>query len=100
MSYLRLFRARLVLGTPPLVRSVHNAPPTPAKKSPHGQWYSDVVPSMIPIFLLGSAVYLVRKPPFLVYTPLIFGNHRVYNSHNSNYLMKSTCRRHRNASAN
>jgi len=29
-------------------------------KSPHAQWYSDVVPAMIPVFLLGSAVYLVR----------------------------------------
>ncbi|KAK7470829.1 hypothetical protein VKT23_002246 [Stygiomarasmius scandens] len=27
-------------------------------KSPHAQWYSDVVPAMIPVFLLGSAVYL------------------------------------------
>ncbi|KAF9076361.1 hypothetical protein BDP27DRAFT_1313204 [Rhodocollybia butyracea] len=27
-------------------------------KSRHAQWYSDVLPSMIPIFLLGSAVYL------------------------------------------
>ncbi|KAF5369883.1 hypothetical protein D9758_001213 [Tetrapyrgos nigripes] len=27
-------------------------------RSPHAQWYSDVVPAMIPMFLLGSAVYL------------------------------------------
>ncbi|KAF9469054.1 hypothetical protein BDZ94DRAFT_1245259 [Collybia nuda] len=27
-------------------------------KSAHAQWYADVVPAMIPIFLLGSAVYL------------------------------------------
>jgi len=30
----------------------------PAKKSGHSQWYADIVPAMIPIFLLGSAVYL------------------------------------------
>jgi hypothetical protein len=29
-------------------------------KSPHAQWYADIVPAMIPIALLGSAVYLVR----------------------------------------
>ncbi|KIK65435.1 hypothetical protein GYMLUDRAFT_38895 [Collybiopsis luxurians FD-317 M1] len=28
------------------------------QKSPHAQWYSDVAPAMVPIFLLGSAVYL------------------------------------------
>ncbi|KAJ3811804.1 hypothetical protein F5876DRAFT_38817 [Lentinula aff. lateritia] len=31
---------------------------TQKPKSPHAQWYSDVLPAMIPIFLLGSAVYL------------------------------------------
>ncbi|THV08726.1 hypothetical protein K435DRAFT_847567 [Dendrothele bispora CBS 962.96] len=31
---------------------------TTSPKSPHAQWYSDVVPAMIPICLLGSAVYL------------------------------------------
>ena len=35
--------------------------PNPAKstRSPHAQFYSDLVPGMIPIALLGSAVYLV-----------------------------------------
>ncbi|KAF9263566.1 hypothetical protein L218DRAFT_959104 [Marasmius fiardii PR-910] len=28
------------------------------RRSPHAQWYSDVLPATIPIFLLGSAVYL------------------------------------------
>ncbi|EPQ59564.1 hypothetical protein GLOTRDRAFT_125865 [Gloeophyllum trabeum ATCC 11539] len=27
-------------------------------KSPHAQWYADVVPAMIPVAILGSAVYL------------------------------------------
>ncbi|KAJ3803065.1 hypothetical protein GGU11DRAFT_740033 [Lentinula aff. detonsa] len=31
---------------------------TEKSKSPHAQWYSDVLPAMVPIFLLGSAVYL------------------------------------------
>jgi len=31
---------------------------TEKPKSPHAQWYSDVLPAMLPIFLLGSAVYL------------------------------------------
>ena len=31
----------------------------PPHKSAHAQWYSDVVPAMIPVALLGSAVYLV-----------------------------------------
>ncbi|KAF7981631.1 hypothetical protein HWV62_32720 [Athelia sp. TMB] len=30
----------------------------PPHKSAHAQWYSDVVPAMIPVALLGSAVYL------------------------------------------
>ncbi|KAI0786351.1 hypothetical protein C8Q75DRAFT_808345 [Abortiporus biennis] len=38
-------------------------PPTPPPKqpSPHAQFYSDLVPAMIPIALLGSAVYLGLK---------------------------------------
>jgi hypothetical protein len=31
-------------------------------KSPHAALYSDILPSMVPIFILGSAVYLVRPP--------------------------------------
>ncbi|KAJ3828556.1 hypothetical protein EV361DRAFT_803294 [Lentinula raphanica] len=31
---------------------------TEKPKSPHAQWYADVLPAMVPIFLLGSAVYL------------------------------------------
>jgi hypothetical protein len=30
-------------------------------KSAHAQWYSDLLPGMIPVALLGSAVYLVSK---------------------------------------
>ncbi|KAF8665782.1 hypothetical protein AX16_000229 [Volvariella volvacea WC 439] len=33
-------------------------PPPPKRPSPHSQWYSDTVPAMIPVFLLGSAIYL------------------------------------------
>ncbi|KAF5388040.1 hypothetical protein D9615_000236 [Tricholomella constricta] len=31
---------------------------TQKPRSGHAQWYADIVPAMIPIFLLGSAVYL------------------------------------------
>ncbi|ESK97586.1 hypothetical protein Moror_17586 [Moniliophthora roreri MCA 2997] len=31
---------------------------TEKPRSAHAQWYTDIVPAMIPIFLLGSAVYL------------------------------------------
>ncbi|KAF9452054.1 hypothetical protein P691DRAFT_698073 [Macrolepiota fuliginosa MF-IS2] len=31
---------------------------TDSPRSRHAQWYSDMVPSMIPVFLLGSAIYL------------------------------------------
>ena len=41
------------------LRRTYTQPATPPK-SGHAQWYSDVVPAMVPIFLLGSAVYLVR----------------------------------------
>ncbi|KAF7433233.1 hypothetical protein PC9H_005183 [Pleurotus ostreatus] len=30
-------------------------------KSAHAQWYADVVPAMIPVALLGSAVYLALQ---------------------------------------
>ncbi|KAF8897368.1 hypothetical protein BD779DRAFT_371119 [Infundibulicybe gibba] len=30
----------------------------PRAKSAYAQWYSEIVPAMIPVFLLGSAVYL------------------------------------------
>ncbi|KZV69122.1 hypothetical protein PENSPDRAFT_633465 [Peniophora sp. CONT] len=33
-------------------------PPPPKAQSPHGQVYSDFFPAMIPIALMGSAVYL------------------------------------------
>lgn len=35
--------------------------PEPAKssRSPHAQFYSDLVPGMVPVALLGSAIYLV-----------------------------------------
>ncbi|KAK0498481.1 hypothetical protein EDD18DRAFT_90653 [Armillaria luteobubalina] len=28
------------------------------QRSPHAQWYADLLPAMVPIALLGSAVYL------------------------------------------
>lgn len=31
------------------------------QKSAHAQWYADTVPAMIPVALLGSAVYFVRS---------------------------------------
>lgn len=31
--------------------------------SPHAQFYSSLLPDMVPIAILGSAVYLVRPPP-------------------------------------
>ncbi|KAI5118557.1 hypothetical protein M0805_002937 [Coniferiporia weirii] len=32
-----------------------------AQRSPHAQWYSDTLPAMIPVALLGSAVYIGLK---------------------------------------
>ncbi|KIY72945.1 hypothetical protein CYLTODRAFT_417457 [Cylindrobasidium torrendii FP15055 ss-10] len=42
------------------LRPIDPPPPPPQAKptSPHAQVYSSLLPSMIPIFLLGSAVYL------------------------------------------
>ncbi|EGO01846.1 hypothetical protein SERLA73DRAFT_177381 [Serpula lacrymans var. lacrymans S7.3] len=34
----------------------HDAPPPP--RSRHAQWYAEMVPGMIPVAILGSAVYL------------------------------------------
>ncbi|KAH8830195.1 hypothetical protein DL96DRAFT_1591965 [Flagelloscypha sp. PMI_526] len=36
------------------------SPPPPKPSSPHKDVYSSFLPSMVPIFLLGSAVYLVK----------------------------------------
>ncbi|KAG5735207.1 hypothetical protein E4T56_gene4822 [Termitomyces sp. T112] len=41
-----------------LQRRTYSENVTPKPRSAHAQWYSDTVPAMIPIFLLGSAVYL------------------------------------------
>lgn len=30
------------------------------QRSAHGQWYADMLPGMVPVALLGSAVYMVR----------------------------------------
>lgn len=42
-----------------LYSSTQQAPPKPP--SPHGQFYSELVPGMLPIALLGSAVYMALK---------------------------------------
>ncbi|KAF8222711.1 hypothetical protein L208DRAFT_1412901 [Tricholoma matsutake] len=47
-------RGRFVSTLKPRWRSYGTSNP----RSPHAQWYADIVPAMIPIFLLGSAVYL------------------------------------------
>ncbi|KAJ7591243.1 hypothetical protein C8J56DRAFT_557798 [Mycena floridula] len=41
-----------------LQRSHVDSTVNPSLKSPHAQWYDDVVPAMIPVVLLGSAIYL------------------------------------------
>lgn len=35
---------------------------TASANSKHSEWYRDMIPGMIPIVLLGSTVYLVRRP--------------------------------------
>ncbi|KAF9008889.1 hypothetical protein BDQ17DRAFT_1422081 [Cyathus striatus] len=49
-------RPLLSLSRTPALRR-YSTPSRP-QKSPYAQWYSETVPAMIPIFLLGSAVYL------------------------------------------
>jgi len=41
-------------------RWLHGDSEHPARPSRHAQFYSDLVPAMIPVALLGSAVYMVR----------------------------------------
>ena len=41
-------------------RWLHTDSGHPGRPSRHAQFYSDLVPAMIPVALLGSAVYLVR----------------------------------------
>jgi hypothetical protein len=48
--------------------------PSGAQKSGHALWYADMVPGMIPVALLGSAVYLVsmhRLHTVLVHAPVL-----------------------------
>lgn len=43
-----------------------NPSPAPIKvKSSHARWYADMVPGMIPVALLGSAVFMVREVIFV-----------------------------------
>ncbi|KAI0069022.1 hypothetical protein BV25DRAFT_74418 [Artomyces pyxidatus] len=42
----------------PRPRHLSSAPPSPKPSSPHAQFYTDLLPAMVPIALLGSAVFL------------------------------------------
>lgn len=47
-------------ASPRRVRYLTQGPePAKSSRSPHAQFYSDLVPGMVPVALLGSAVYLV-----------------------------------------
>ncbi|KAF5393725.1 hypothetical protein D9757_000177 [Collybiopsis confluens] len=50
--------AARILLLPRTATFATSAPRLQSKKSPYTQWYSDVAPAMVPVFLLGSAVYL------------------------------------------
>lgn len=77
---------RLLSVRPPLPPPARDAPQAnwkgkekakASEKSPHARWYADIVPAMIPVALLGSAVYVVsmpRPPSF----PLSFGRSLSY----------------------
>lgn len=66
--------ASLSQKSPSFVRCTHSGhraystlPPHPQKApSPHAQWYTDILPAMVPIFLLGSAVSLVSVISFSI----------------------------------
>ena len=45
---------------PPTGHWLHTDSGHPGRPSRHAQFYSDLVPAMIPVALLGSAVYMVR----------------------------------------
>lgn len=45
----------------PALRRLYSSPPPPrSQASGHAHFYSDLLPGMLPVALLGSAVYLVR----------------------------------------
>lgn len=64
MPHWRAFPTRLTrsnCGRQPSTRHwLHTDGGHPGRPSRHAQFYSDLVPAMIPVALLGSAVYLVR----------------------------------------
>lgn len=62
-------RCRLSSATIPPRRTFGSSPTrysqSPKQHTSHAQFYSDLLPGMIPVALLGSAVYMVRSPiPF------------------------------------
>ena len=70
-------RIRLRAGT----RRTYGSQQTTSASSKHSEWYRDIIPGMIPIALLGSSVYLVRRPnPAALLTKLTVGfAHRAYS---------------------
>jgi hypothetical protein len=55
----------------------HSESPQPKRRSAYGQWYAEVVPGMIPVALLGSAVYLVRSSCRDLRNTMIWNHSRV-----------------------
>lgn len=64
LSHIRSIRSTCRFATHAIPRGRQPLHPRPysdgaPQRSAHAQWYADIVPAMIPVALLGSAVYLV-----------------------------------------
>jgi hypothetical protein len=93
-------------------RWLHGDSGHPTRPSRHAQFYSDLVPAMIPVALLGSAVYMVREAcaqvenAFRIRADLTYfanfaiGSSRVYSCCRHTYHMKNTLTRPVHASRN
>ena len=86
-------------------RWLHSDSGHPTRPSRHAQFYSDLVPAMIPVALLGSAVYMVRKQgenAFRIRASLTsfatLGSSRVCSCCKHAYHMKNTSTRRVRAS--
>ena len=84
---------------PPILRRLYSSGQETNAKAGHARVYTNIIPAMVPIFLLGSAVYLVCNhsiSPHLIHL-VIFHYDRDWNLLISSYLMKSTWRKPQNA---
>ena len=95
----RLFRASLQRHTRPRLTSAPKRPMSSSPPSPHLVFYREFIPAMIPIFLLGSGIYVVRvnhscTSSILLHSFIIVTIHSPFNSPKPTWHMINMHSRH------